>query len=79
MLDRNSYRGDRRQRHLRDRNFPNRSFWDVYAETMELTMEGNRLIAQEVADGTERRWRATKRWFRNALRRGGTDQQLPHF
>jgi hypothetical protein len=46
---------------------------------MELTMERNRLIAQEVADGTKRRWRATKRWFSNALRRGGTDQQLPHF
>ena len=32
-------------------------FWTASAETMELTIEGNRLIAREVANLLRRLWR----------------------
>jgi len=31
-------------------------FWTRYAEAMELSIEGNRLIAQEIADLAGRLW-----------------------
>jgi hypothetical protein len=53
-------------RGFHDRNPPDQSVWVNYAQAMELTFEGNRLIAREIAAGAGRLWRGVK------LRLGGT-------
>jgi hypothetical protein len=50
-------------------------FWTRYAETMELSIEGERLIAIEIADAMRTLWRR----FGNVVRMPGRHQHLPPF
>jgi hypothetical protein len=43
--------------------------WDDYAEAQLLTIEGNRLIAQEIASGIRRLWRRVMHWLDAGQRR----------
>jgi hypothetical protein len=38
-------------------------FWDDCAEAHRLAIEGNRLIAQEIAEGIRGLWRRVMRWL----------------
>lgn len=40
-----------------------RSYWDEFAESMELTIEGNRLIVGEIAACIQEEWHAALRWL----------------
>ena len=42
-------------------------FWTQSAEAMELTIEGNRLIARELADLAHDRWHRVGRWLIDLL------------
>jgi hypothetical protein len=50
--------------------------WDVYAEAMDLTIEGHRLIAQEIIYEVKLLWRGATSWLRGIIaaspRRGST-------
>ena len=39
--------------------------WDVYARTMDLTIEGQRLIAQEIVHEARLLWRVAAGWARD--------------
>jgi|HubBroStandDraft_1064217.scaffolds.fasta_scaffold111469_1 hypothetical protein len=41
-----------------DPDHANLDHWDMYAEAMDLTIEGHRLIAQEIAFEVKLLWRA---------------------
>jgi hypothetical protein len=44
--------------------------WDMFAEAMDLTIEGHRLIAQEIVFETKLLWRGAVAWARDL--RGAT-------
>ncbi len=49
--------------------------WDVYAEALDLTIEGHRLIAQEIGYEAKLLWRGAMSWLRQigpANRRGSS-------
>lgn len=46
----------------------NNSFWNDYAQAMELSVEGNKLIAQEIGRFFRNANVAVKAWFGDALR-----------
>ncbi len=52
-------------------------FWTNCGETMELTAEGNRLIAQEVATLVSGIWQRAVHSFGGLLHGLGQHQQLP--
>jgi hypothetical protein len=54
-----------------------RSFWDDCADAMELTIEGNRLIVNEIADCLRDQWRAAMRWTAEAARSLRQPRHLP--
>jgi hypothetical protein len=53
------------------------NFWSDYAEAMELSVEGNRLIAQEIVELGRNVWHAAVRSFDGVLRNLGQHQHLP--
>jgi hypothetical protein len=53
------------------------NFWANYAEAMELSIEGNRLIAQEIADFARTVWTRAIRSLDEMLRSVGQHQHLP--
>ena len=53
-------------------------FWTRYADSVEMSVEGNRLIAQEIADGAVKLWRMIVRTFAGRLVRvAGQHRHLP--
>ncbi len=58
---------------MTDRDKTEADHWDVFAEAMDLTIEGHRLIAQEIVYEMKLLWRGTVAWLRDlagtALRR----------
>jgi hypothetical protein len=52
-------------------------YWDDCAEAMELSIEGNRLIAQEIAAGVQVLWRRALRWLDDSLHGIGQRRHLP--
>ena len=52
-------------------------FWTSYAEAMEMYIEGNRLIAQEIADVARNLWHRAVRSFDNLIHASGRHQHLP--
>jgi hypothetical protein len=52
-------------------------FWADYAEAAELSVEGNRLIAQEIAAGVRSLWRRTLHWLDETLHGLGQRRHLP--
>jgi hypothetical protein len=52
-------------------------FWSNYAEAMELSIEGNRLIAREIADLLRNVWNRTMRSLDGAIRGLGQHRHLP--
>jgi hypothetical protein len=53
------------------------NFWANYAESMELSIEGNRLIAREIAELARRLWQRTVRSFDGLLHNGSQHRHLP--
>jgi hypothetical protein len=52
-------------------------FWTSSAEAMELSIEGNRLIAREIADLLRGLWQRTLRSLDGAIRGIGQHGHLP--
>ncbi len=52
-------------------------FWSNCAEAMELSIEGNRLIAREVAELVTDLWKRAVRSFDGLLQGLGRHQHLP--
>lgn len=52
-------------------------FWTDSAEAMELTIEGNRLIAKEVGELLAHLWNRVSRAFTEVMHGLGQHQQLP--
>ena len=52
-------------------------FWTNQAEAMEMSIEGNRLIAQEIADLARNLWHRAVHSFDGLVRRSGQYHQLP--
>jgi hypothetical protein len=44
---------------------PNDDHWEMFAEAMDLTIEGHRLIAQEIGYELRLLWRGIVGWFRD--------------
>jgi|HubBroStandDraft_2_1064218.scaffolds.fasta_scaffold1256334_1 hypothetical protein len=53
------------------------NFWADYADAMELSVEGNRLIAQEIVELGRGLWRGAVRSLDGVLRNLGQHQHLP--
>lgn len=45
-----------------NREQPNRDHWEIFAETTDLTIEGHRLIAQEIIYEVKLLWRRIRDW-----------------
>ncbi|HET6308684.1 MAG TPA: hypothetical protein VFG12_15955 [Rhodopila sp.] len=52
-------------------------FWASHAEAMELSAEGNRLIAQEIAALSAALWHRVVRSFDGLIHGAGQHRQLP--
>jgi hypothetical protein len=52
-------------------------FWTNYARAMELSIEGNRLIAHEIADLARSLWQRTIRTLDATVRSEGHRRHLP--
>ena len=46
-----------------------RDHWDIYADCMDLTIEGHRLIAQEIMCEVKLLWRSVTGWWHGASSR----------
>jgi hypothetical protein len=53
------------------------NFWANYAESMELSIEGNRLIAREIAELARRLWQRAARSFDGLIQSVGQHRHLP--
>jgi hypothetical protein len=53
------------------------NFWANYAESMELSIEGNRLIAREIAELARRLWQRVARSFDGLVQSSGQHRHLP--
>lgn len=60
-----------------DRNRTGQNYWDDYARTIELTSEGNRLIARDIENSIRRVWQVTTRWLGAAADRQDHNPNLP--
>jgi hypothetical protein len=47
-----------------DRDQANRDHWEMFADAMDLTIEGHRLIAQEIGYEVKLLWRGALSWLR---------------
>jgi len=63
------------ERGLLDRDTARDDHWDTFAEAMDLTIEGHRLIADEIAYETKLLWRGAIAWVRDML--GATHSSPP--
>jgi hypothetical protein len=61
----------------RNVNMQEPDFWTSYAEAMELSIEGNRLIAKEIADALRTGWQRTVSALDGAMRGLGQHRHLP--
>jgi hypothetical protein len=52
-------------------------FWTSYADAMEMSIEGNRLIAREIADFVRGFWQRTIRSLDGAIHGLGQHRHLP--
>jgi hypothetical protein len=52
-------------------------YWADCAEAMELSIEGNRLIAQEIGAGARKLWRRVMQWLDDSLHGLGQRRHLP--
>jgi hypothetical protein len=52
-------------------------FWTQCADSMEMSIEGNRLIAREIADLVRDFWTRMARSFDGLLRGSGSHRHLP--
>jgi hypothetical protein len=52
-------------------------FWTSYAEAMELSIEGNRLIAQEIVDLARNVWNRVVRSFDGLAQSSAQHRHLP--
>jgi hypothetical protein len=52
-------------------------FWTQCADSMEMSIEGNRLIVREIADLVRDFWTRTARSFDGLLRGSGGHRHLP--
>jgi hypothetical protein len=52
-------------------------FWTSYAEAMEMSIEGNRLIAREVGDLIRGLWQRSVRSLDGMIRGSGQHRHLP--
>jgi hypothetical protein len=52
-------------------------FWNDYAKSMELSIEGNRLIAGEIAELARALWHRTVRTFDALMHNVGHHRHLP--
>ena len=50
---------------MTDRDKLEADHWDVFAEAMDLTIEGHRLIAQEIVYEVKLLWRRVVAWSRD--------------
>ena len=50
-----------------DQDQPNGDHWEMFAEAMDLTIEGHRLIAQEIIYEVTLLWRGIVSWLRNMV------------
>jgi hypothetical protein len=53
------------------------NYWASYAEAMELSVEGNRLIAREIAELARGVWQRIVRSFDEAIHTLGQHRHLP--
>jgi hypothetical protein len=53
------------------------NFWASYAEAMELSVEGNRLIAREIAELARGLWQRAVRSFDGLIHGAGQHRHLP--
>ena len=65
-------------REYRRHSIRGQSFWDDNAKAMELLMEGNQMMAREIADGLRRLWRGVRRQFVMVQHNTDRDRRLPH-
>ena len=56
---------DDRDRMNRDQ--PTEDHWEMFADAMDLTIEGHRLIAQEIGHEAKLLWRGAVSWFRDMI------------
>jgi hypothetical protein len=65
-----------RDRELTNHDQPNGDHWEMFADAMDLTIEGHRLIAQEIGHEAKLLWRGAVSWLRDVAglthRRGST-------
>jgi hypothetical protein len=61
----------------RNANMHESDFWTNCAEAMELSIEGNRLIAREIADLLRGLWQRSLRSFDGVIRGLGQHRHLP--
>jgi hypothetical protein len=54
-------------RDLTNREETNGDHWEMFAEATDLTIEGHRLIAQEIGYEAKQLWRHTVSWLRDLI------------
>ena len=54
-------------RDLTDRDEANGDHWEAFAVAMELTIEGHRLIAEEIGFELKLLWRGAVAWLRDLI------------
>ena len=52
-------------REFANHNQPNGDHWEMFADAMDLTIEGHRLIAREIGYEAGLLWRGAISWFRD--------------
>jgi hypothetical protein len=52
-------------------------FWTSYAEAMELSLEGNRLISREITTLIGNLWQRSVRWLDGVIHGLGQHRHLP--
>jgi len=50
-----------------DRDHANDDHWEMFAEAMDLTIEGHRLIAEEIGHEAKLAWRRMVTWLRDMI------------
>lgn len=54
-------------RDVTERTQANEDHWEMFAEAMDLTIEGHRLIAQEIGHEVTLLWRRAVSWVRDMI------------
>jgi hypothetical protein len=67
MSDRDQTDWHQTDRDQTDRHQTDRDHWEMFAESMDLTIEGHRLIAQEIIYEARLLWRWTLSWLRDLI------------